>query len=121
MSPCRAVIWLALLTLLWPGRQLGLFLLRFQRLPAGGAAEGLVFAPTGALAGAALLVLAGRARGAGLRRESILGYLLAWSLAMIGPLLGGFVLPPAIGALLFGATPLIVGAAIGSALGRRLS
>lgn len=115
----RVVVWLALLTLLWPGLQLGLFLLRFQRLPPGGVAEGLVFAPMGAVAGAALLVLVGRARGARQRRATIIGYLLASPLALLGSLLGGLVLPPVIGALLFGATPLVAGAAIGYALGGR--
>ena len=101
-----AGLWLILLTLLWPGLHLLVFVVRFGRLSPGGVTDALVFLPMGLLAAAVLIILwaaaATRSRKIGL----VLGYLLASPVAFIGALFSGLMLPPVIGTLLYGAGPL---------------
>jgi len=47
-----------------------------------------------------------------------LGYLVASPMAFIGSLLGGLMLPPLVGTLLYGAAPLVGGMLLGYALAK---
>jgi len=102
----------------WPVVQLAVFWLRFDRFPAGGPVESLVFAPMGFAAGLAAALLLARASSSRQKRLVGWGYLAAAPIALIGSLLGGLGLPDVWGPLLFGAVPLAVGCLIGFALGR---
>jgi hypothetical protein len=111
-------LWLVALALAWPTLHLALFLLRFRRLPDEGVGSALIFLPMGVVAslGLGLLLLVAhdaRGRGAILR-----GYLLASPVAFVGSLVGGLMLPPLAGTILFGAGPLLLGAALGSLASR---
>ncbi len=79
----------------------------------------VVFLPMGIVASLGLgllLVVAHDARG----RSAILrGYLLASPVAFVGSLVGGLILPPLAGTIIFGAGPLLLGAALGSLVSRR--
>jgi hypothetical protein len=116
MKAIGALLWLVALTILWPGLHLLVFFGRFDRMPLGGFTDALVFLPMGIVAAVALIVLWARA---GTRRRKVglaLGYLLASPVAFMGSLLSGLMLPPVVGALLYGAGPLVAGMLIGRAL-----
>lgn len=102
----------------WPAIQLAVFWLRFDRLPPEGAAEGLVFAPMGFVAGLAAAILLARASSPNQKRQVGLGYLAASPIAFVGSLISGLGLAGIWGPLVFGAVPLAVGCMIGFASGR---
>ena len=105
-------------TLGWPALELGVFWLRFRRLPPNGAAEALVFVPMGLVAGIVAAVLMTRAATVRQRRSVLWGYLVASPFALIGAMLGGLVLPGIWGPLVAGAVPLAVGCLVGFVVGR---
>ena len=108
-----------LLTLLWPLLQLLVFALRFGRLPPGGAAEALVFLPMGLVSAVALVVLLRRSGSLRQAVWTVIGYAVAAPLALVGSLAGGLILPGALGALVGGAPPLVLGAVLGYLAGAR--
>jgi hypothetical protein len=109
----------ALLTLLWPVLHTLIFLVRFGNLPPDGLTEAVVFLPMGLVAGVALVLLVRRATSRRGQIGAIAGYLIAAPFALVGSLLGGLMLPPVVGTLIFGALPLIAGAVVGYAIGNR--
>jgi len=119
MRATGAVLSFIALSVLWPGLQLLVFLVRFGRLPPGGFADGLVFLPMSVIAAIILLVLWTRA-GTRQRKAGVaLGYLLGSPVALVGSLIGGLMLPAVIGTLLYGAGPLVVGMLAGYALAQK--
>ena len=69
----------------------------------------------GAVTALVMLLLWSKAWTRQQKRRVALGYLLASPVALIGSLLGGLMMPPLLGALLFGAGPLLAGMLIGFA------
>jgi len=118
MQATGAALSFIALTALWPGLHLLVFLFRFERLAPGGFSDVLVFVPMGMIAALVLLLLWGRAGSRPQKRRVALGYLLASPVAFIGSLLGGLMMPPLPGTLLFGAGPLVAGMLIGYAWAR---
>jgi len=114
MARIAAVV---LLTLVWPAAQLLVFLLRSGGLPPGGAAESLVFVPMGLVTAIAAVWLWGRAESSRRRRLVLVGYIAASPFAFIGSLVGGLLLPGALGPLVCGGVPLIAGCYLGYAIG----
>lgn len=112
-------LWLVTLALAWPILHLTLFLLRFQRLPEEGIGSALIFLPMGVIASLGLGLLLLGAHDARGRAAIFRGYLLASPVAFVGSLLGGLMLPPLAGTILFGAGALLLGAVLGSLLGRQ--
>jgi hypothetical protein len=111
------VLLVAGLALLWPVLQLLLFVLRFGRLPPGGAAEALAFLPMGLVAAVVVVLLLRRSASRKQAAGTLAGYALAAPLALLGSLAGGLFLPGPLGALLGGAIPLVVGAVLGHLAG----
>lgn len=107
-------------TLLWPAIHIGVFMARFPENPVP-YNETLGFILMGLIAG---LFVANWYRKSSTRRHRVailIGYVIASPVAFIGSLAGGLFLPPWLGATLFGGVPLIIGAWIGNALGRKAS
>jgi len=117
-SPVARFAAVICLTLAWPAVQLGIFWLRFRRLPPDGAAESLVFVPMALVAAVVVVWLWGIAASPRQKRLVAAGYAIATPFALLGSLLGGLVLAGAWGPLVFGGIPLVAGSCIGFALGR---
>jgi uncharacterized membrane protein len=109
---------LVALTLAWPVLHLVVFWVRFGHLPRGGASEALVFVPMGLVAAVGVVLLWTRATTRRQKTRLVCGYLAATPIAFLGSLLGGLVLPGVLGAILYGAGPLLVGSWIGYCIGR---
>ncbi len=116
----RSYLWVIPLALLWPVLQLLIASARFGPRDAAFIAESAIFLPMGAVSGAFLVYLWQRAASRRSRVGAVVGYVIATPVALIGSVLGGLMLPPLLGTLLFGAAPLLLGAAVGYALGARL-
>ena len=110
--------WLLAITLVWPGIQILIFFTRFSRLPLDMLIQSLYFAPLGFLSGLLLLYFVYRAKSTGQRASTIIGYLIASPMAVIGSLLSGLLLPPLIGTVIYGMVPLVVGVLIGYTIGK---
>jgi hypothetical protein len=108
----RRYIWFILLSLIWPLVQLLIFTLRFQRLP-DNIWESFYFLPMGIISAAFLLFMMSKAAERTTRVSTAVGYLVACPFALVGGLGGGLVLPPLLGATLFGSVPLLLGTAAG--------
>ena len=80
--------------------------------------DALVFLPMGAISGGLLLYLLDLATTRQQKLLSAAGYLMASPMAFAGSLGGGLLLPPLIGATLFGGLPLAGGAIVGYYVGR---
>lgn len=113
------IVWLAILTLIWPVLHALIFVARFGALPPDGLADLAVFLPMGLTAGGDLVLLVGRAVNRWGRIGAIAGYAVAAPFVFVGSLLGGLILPPVAGTLVFGALPLVARAAVGYAIGNR--
>ncbi len=109
---------LVCLTVAWPAIQLVVFWVRFNRLPAGGPAESLVFAPMGLVAGCVAVWLWVRATTRRQRWRVVVGYVIASPIALLGSLLGGLVLSSVWGPFVYGGIPLVAGSVIGFSAGR---
>lgn len=113
----RNYVWLIFLSLIWPLVQVLIFGLRFQRLP-DNIWETFYFLPMGIISAAFLLFMLGKTAVRTTRVSTIVGYLVACPIALIGGLGGGLVLPPLLGVTLFGAVPLLLGTAVGYGMGK---
>jgi hypothetical protein len=113
----KTIIAFILLTLAWPAGQLAIFWLRFGHI-SNQIQESWVFLPMGALGAMALLFFLQKATDRRQKISTSLGYLLAVPIALIGSLLSGLLLPPLVGAIIFGAGPLVIGAGLGYLAGR---
>lgn len=111
-----AIVWLILLTVLWPILQLLVALIGFGRIDSALIGDSAVFLPMG-LVGAIALVYAWR-RAPDRRRRigATVGYIAASPAALLGAILGGLALPPVVGTLAFGGLPLVAGVALGYGL-----
>lgn len=116
----RSSWWFLPLALVWPVAHSVVFALRFGRFSAEQVLESAVFLPMGILSALVVVLLLGSARNGPQRAGTWAGYLVAAPIAFIGSLGGGLVFPPVIGALVFGALPLIAGAWIGFSVGSRV-
>ena len=116
----RNYVWLIFLSLIWPLVQVLIFGLRFQRLP-DNIWESLYFLPMGLISAAFLLFMLGKTAVRTTRVSTVVGYLVACPIALVGGLGGGLVLQPLLGGTLFGAVPLMVGTAVGYGMGKLVS
>ena len=107
----RNYVRLIFLSLIWPLVQVLIFSLRFQRLP-DNIWESLYFLPMGLISAAFLLFMLGKTAVRTTHVSTVVGYLVACPLALVGGLGGGLVLQPLLGGTLFGAVPLMVGTAV---------
>ncbi|MBK7897246.1 MAG: hypothetical protein IPJ90_20640 [Anaerolineaceae bacterium] len=116
----RNYVWFIFLSLIWPLVQILIFGLRFQRLP-DNIWESFYFLPMGIFSAAFLLFMLGKTAVRTTRVSTIVGYLVACPIALVGGLGGGLVLSPLLGVTLFGAVPLMVGTAVGYGMGKLVS
>ena len=116
----RHLVWFFLLSLIWPLMQILIFSLRFQRLP-DNIWESLYFLPMGILSAAFLLFLMDKTADRTARVSTVVGYLVACPIALVGGLSGGLILSPLLGVTLFGAVPLMLGTAVGYSMGQLVS
>ena len=116
----RNYVWLIFLSLIWPLVQVLIFGLRFQRLP-DNIWDSLYFLPMGLISAAFLLFMLGKTAVRATRVSTVVGYLVACPIALVGGLGGGLVLHPLLGVTLFGAVPLMVGTAVGYSMGKLVS
>ncbi len=106
------------LAVAWPALQLAIFWVRFGGMPPEGAQASLVFLPMGMVSAAAALWFWSASADSRQRRAVLYGYLVASPFALVGSLLGGLALPGALGALVLGAGPLVLGSWVGYRIGR---
>ena len=118
MTKAQQVLWVLLLTVVWPLIHLAVFALRFGHLPASMISQAWVFLPMGLLSAITLVVLMSVAPSRASRLGSMVGYLLAAPVAFLGSLVGGLVFEPWLAAIVYGALPLMIGAAVGFLAGR---
>lgn len=117
-SPLAAFLWLGLFTLVWPLVHYIVAIIRFGADFQVRPVEFLALLPMGAISGGLLLYLMEIADSKRQRTLAVLGYVVASPVAFIGSLGGGLFLPVILGATLFGAIPLVVGALAGFYGGR---
>ncbi len=109
----RSYWWSIPIAFIYPAIQIVIFMVRFGHLPVELALQSLIFMPTGLISGLVLIALLRRCKSFIRKICTCLGYLLITPLAILGSLLGGLVLPPLLGATLYGTVPLIIGSALG--------
>lgn len=112
----RAIVLIAS-TISWPLLQLAVFWLRFGAPPKALVIQSAVFLPMGFLGGIAAVVFLTLAKSTRQKRGVLWGYLAASPFAFLGGLVGGL-FSVTFGPLLFGGIPLVIGCAVGFALGR---
>lgn len=116
----RTILWLISFTFIWPLAHLALFLIRFSKLPANMISESAVFIPMGFLSGLFLLYMLQKSTDSKQKKGAVSGYVAAFPVAFIGSLLGGLLITPWIGTLIFGFLPLLFGIYLGYKVGQKL-
>lgn len=99
----------------WPLLHFAIFVLRFGRTPTDSV---LVFLPMGVVSAFALAFMLNRSKSGRRKKWTVFGYLLAVPFAFLGSLMSGLVLPPIIGTIIYGASPLVLGTWLGYRLSR---
>lgn len=111
-------LWSLPVGLAWPVTHVLVFYLRFpENFGLDTVLESWVFVPFGLLGGVVLVMLFSRATTMVGQAAVMIGYLLASPVAFVGSLGGGLIFHPAIGALLYGGIPLLVGMGLGYGIG----
>jgi hypothetical protein len=118
MTTAQRILWILLLTVLWPVIHLAVFALRFGHLPAQTTGEAWVFLPMGFLSAIVLVTLINMAPIRASKVGAMVGYALAVPVAFIGSLFGGLVFEPWLAGIVYGALPLMAGTALGYLAGK---
>lgn len=114
----RRYWWSLPIGLAWPVTHVLAFFLRFpEHFGPETVLESWVFVPFGLLSGVGLVALFSRASTRVGQAAVVSGYLLLSPIAFIGSLGGGLMFHPALGALLYGGLPLLIGMGMGYGIG----
>lgn len=104
--------WIIPLSLMWPIINLFIFALRFRKLPLDMFSESIVFIPMGIISSLVLIYLMRITRQDKKKlKKIVLGYIIACPFALFFSIGGGLL--GALGSIIFGTIPLILGTYLG--------